>query len=38
MKDSEEPGLAPAALGEMRASREDDEYWCDSAGEWLNVV
>ncbi|GJX73925.1 phospholipase D alpha 1 [Tanacetum coccineum] len=27
MKDSEEPGLAPTALREMRKSREDEELW-----------
>ena len=30
MKDREDPGFAPAALGEMRTSREDEEFWYDS--------
>ena len=30
MKDREDPGFAPAALGEMRTSSEDEEFWYDS--------
>lgn len=30
MKDREDPGFTPAALGEMRTSSEDEEFWYDS--------